>query len=373
MVIPNSSPESEMLHPMHEHPLQLVNPMIIYPSYNGHWKCDNCSRESSVTQPFHCAQCSFDLCQECISGYRTPAHQHPLFYVETSHRFYPEQNGVWQCDICQKTSTDLQQIHSFHCSLCNFDMCHSCMEEKQHPIHVHPLRLANMSLVYPLAAGQWECDCCGTKGRCNERFAYHCTLNGGCDFDCCGNCFKEHQSPLHAHPLIRADSHLIYSRFNGGWRCDNCGSIHSNVNDNKPWHCQQCEFDLCNSCMTGERQDRGFDETGPRLMNFESYFSQSAALNPWNQRQFVPPEPMQASTSDRGMAVTNPESEQTTDSDESNECIICLVGPKSATLIHGDTGHCCCCWPCAQVLKKRQDPCPICRAPIDHVIKQYKA
>ena len=82
---------------------------------------------------------------------------------------------------------------------------------------------------------------------------------------------------------------------------------------------------------------------------------------------------MAAGTSDRGRAVTNPEPEHTTGSDDGNECVICLVGPKNATLIHGDTGHCCCCWPCAQVLKKRRDPCPICRAPIDHVIKQFKS
>ena len=102
-------------------------------------------------------------------------------------------------------------------------------------------------------------------------------------------------------------------------------------------------------------------------------FTWSSGYNPWDQRQMVPPEPMDANTSERGMAVTSPQSEHITDSDEKNECIICLVGPKNATLIHGDTGHCCCCWTCAQVLKRRQDPCPICRAPIDHVIKQFNA
>ena len=90
-----------------------------------------------------------------------------------------------------------------------------------------------------------------------NRFAYHCTVNGGCYFDCCLNCFREHETPLHAHPLVRADSHVVYSRFAGGWRCDNCGSVHKGPDDNKPWHCQICDFDLCNSCMNGERQDQG--------------------------------------------------------------------------------------------------------------------
>ena len=171
LVIPDSSPVGGgIMHLMHEHPLQQVDPKSIYPSFGGNWKCDNCAKESDTTQPFHCALCSYDLCQECVNGHKTFAHQHPLFYVETSHRFYPEQSGVWQCDICQKTSTDLQQISSYHCSICSFDLCLSCFEEKQHPIHVHPLRLADMTVVYPHTAGGWGCDCCGTRGRYNERY-----------------------------------------------------------------------------------------------------------------------------------------------------------------------------------------------------------
>ena len=86
--------------------------------------------------------------------------------------------------------------------------------------------------------------------------------------------------------------------------------------------------------------------------------------------------------SERGNAVTCPDESKEEikkkddakeNTDDGDECIICLEMPKNATVIHGDTGHCCCCWACAQVLKRRGDPCPICRAHIDHVIRQFNS
>ncbi len=39
--------------------------------------------------------------------------------------------------------------------------------------------------------------------------------------------------------------------------------------------------------------------------------------------------------------------------------------PRNATLVHGDTGHVCCCLECAQDLKPKGLACPMCRKPID--------
>ena len=52
-------------------------------------------------------------------------------------------------------------------------------------------------------------------------------------------------------------------------------------------------------------------------------------------------------------------------------CIVCQERPKDATIVHGTTGHVCCCTTCAQELQRTEDRCPICRAPIDSVIRQY--
>lgn len=52
-------------------------------------------------------------------------------------------------------------------------------------------------------------------------------------------------------------------------------------------------------------------------------------------------------------------------------CMICLSKPKSASLVHGSSGHQVCCFPCAKRLKRRGKVCPVCRRPIQKVIKNY--
>ena len=55
----------------------------------------------------------------------------------------------------------------------------------------------------------------------------------------------------------------------------------------------------------------------------------------------------------------------------SDICMICLSKPKEASIIHGKTGHQVCCYVCAKRLKRRGKPCPVCRRPIQKVIKNY--
>ncbi|KAK3096513.1 hypothetical protein FSP39_000919, partial [Pinctada imbricata] len=53
------------------------------------------------------------------------------------------------------------------------------------------------------------------------------------------------------------------------------------------------------------------------------------------------------------------------------DCIICFSQPKTASLIHGSTGHQVCCYRCAKRLKRRKEPCPVCRKPIQKVIRNF--
>lgn len=69
--------------------------------------------------------------------------------------------------------------------------------------------------------------------------------------------------------------------------------------------------------------------------------------------------------------IDDPDDTKYDDLDDSEKCIVCINRPKNATIVHGHTGHICCCLSCAYALQRRGDPCPICRAPIDRVIKQY--
>ncbi|XP_070537384.1 uncharacterized protein [Ptychodera flava] len=55
----------------------------------------------------------------------------------------------------------------------------------------------------------------------------------------------------------------------------------------------------------------------------------------------------------------------------SDMCMICLTRPKAASIIHGRTGHQVCCYSCAKKLRRHGKPCPVCRRPIQLVIKNY--
>ena len=76
-------------------------------------------------------------------------------------------------------------------------------------------------------------------------------------------------------------------------------------------------------------------------------------------------------TPDRGLMHADLQEVEDSELFEETMCVICLERPKVCTLVHGDTGHLCCCTACAQVIRQRGDHCPMCRMPVDHVIRQY--
>ena len=78
------------------------------------------------------------------------------------------------------------------------------------------------------------------------RLSRHCKE---CKFDVCRVCFHRHTIALHQHPLFRVDSHYIYPHTKGGWFCNNCKSRHHDPADNWPWHCHECNYDLCDNCI----------------------------------------------------------------------------------------------------------------------------
>ena len=88
---------------------------------------------------------------------------------------------------------------------------------------------------------------CNVLFRFSFRFAHHCAE---CEFDVCPDCLHPFPSPFHVHPLYKANSQDVCSLFSDHfWKCDNCGSLQSNVADNKPWHCPTCKYNLCHSCI----------------------------------------------------------------------------------------------------------------------------
>lgn len=84
-------------------------------------KCFNC-----FSYPAHCQSCQFDLCDNCIKPYKSTYHRHELFKAD-SKVTYPEYNGGWRCDRCLREFIPQVNNIPFHCSQCGFDLCKDCM------------------------------------------------------------------------------------------------------------------------------------------------------------------------------------------------------------------------------------------------------
>ncbi|KAK7108201.1 E3 ubiquitin-protein ligase Mdm2-like isoform X1 [Littorina saxatilis] len=55
----------------------------------------------------------------------------------------------------------------------------------------------------------------------------------------------------------------------------------------------------------------------------------------------------------------------------SDVCVVCASRPKTGCIIHGSSGHQVCCYRCAKRLRRKNLPCPVCRRPIQKVIKNF--
>ena len=87
------------------------------------------SREYS----WHCEQCEFDACNECLTYRATiPDHPHPL-QITDARGAYPQYGGSWQCDICrinyQPNSVD-DTGKPYHCAQCEYDVCSNCITSR---------------------------------------------------------------------------------------------------------------------------------------------------------------------------------------------------------------------------------------------------
>jgi len=112
-------------------------------------------------------------------------------------------------------------------------------------------------------------------------------------------------------------------------------------------------------------------------------------------------------------SYSSPPSRRRRSPEQEDRCLVCLSEDRSATIVHGETGHVACCLVCARILKARNgktgrlflfcahdssirkcgvshsslvfvahvrvisspfaDPCPVCRLPIDLVIQHFWA
>ncbi|XP_050392493.1 E3 ubiquitin-protein ligase Mdm2 isoform X1 [Patella vulgata] len=80
-------------------------------------------------------------------------------------------------------------------------------------------------------------------------------------------------------------------------------------------------------------------------------------------------EPSKPSRNSKSISKNN--AEKTVSKNTADVCVVCVSRPKTGSIIHGSSGHQVCCFKCAKQLKRRKKPCPVCRRPIQKVVRNY--
>ena len=133
-------------------------------------------------------------------------HCHPLTLSNDDMRHY--KGGGWYCSICQnKKHPYFNNIFSFHCSKCQYDLCDRCIllhdyriingkMEVRTPkgkkvyvsVHPHYLLLTGKEERQTEKDNGWTCNICKTSA-CDSVYSFNCKE---CGYNVCSRCFETH-------------------------------------------------------------------------------------------------------------------------------------------------------------------------------------
>lgn len=377
------------VHPFHTHKLRRAQPELVYQTTEGQWRCDACHvvyTPDSTTSLYHCSKCEVDLCDTCYSGQlRHSLHpQHPLTPVDPCILY--RLHLSWSCDNCQQTFNSTTDTVFYHCPLCEYDLCNNCFHGRKH--HLHPHRLTPLTQSPPTTH---PCSHCHTQPS-----AHKCTQES-CDFTLCVACYKTtpRPHPLHAHPLELCDARVVYPQSGGLWHCDNCtranpGGYQTPLSPDEPmYHCDECEFDLCEPCYKSRPQTKNYEALNRLFPTQQGSWAQPVSyeqLKPTSYEHVQPAsyEPHrqnteQTSTGDQRMrrqpmsyelGTYDPRPPATT----AMLCLVCARRPATHTFLHG-RGRCTLvaivCEGCSEDVLLDRRLCPYCKEVPDQADKLY--
>lgn len=209
----------------------------------------------------------------------------------------------------------------------------------------------------------WQCIKCCHRNRAPDRLCDECLnlrtveLNQGEAMATPGSCKRE--TPLLTLPVT-----------------DDCPSnpstTGSHVSDHQflPNRCRS-ETDVCARESAGESFDSSPHFTSSQESGFFSADLEDVATPPTTSCSSVGRTEIEEDVTKLNENQAQNKRAEQASSISLNLCIICLSEPKVASLIHGTSGHQACCYQCACQLKRLRKPCPVCRRPIQKVIRNY--
>ena len=255
-------------HPSHPHPLTLLDAQTTYSAYEGKWRCDICKSVYDAKRApvaaitacrdpedpdhrhfYHCSKCNFDVCTVCFKGHLHYFHRHRLKKARATI-VYTDPDSLWRCDGCKTVHSEHTDQLCYHCEKCDVDLCNTCFEGKwEHILHSnmpdsqqHSLKPVDPRIEYRTYQ-DWTCDNCSRVFSCQrENTAFHCSR---CDFDLCETCFSGEKHHLHPHPLV-----VIHSTDSAMsmFKCSNCENP---LRQRTYYHCKKksCPYILCVDCF----------------------------------------------------------------------------------------------------------------------------
>lgn len=156
----------------------------------------------------------------------------------------------------------------------------------------------------------------------------------------------------------------------GSWKCPDCQFVLfpskkecRKCKTKRPNECVRRSHSNSNSKSKSEREDPGAKREG----DWE-------CLNPECKKlQFARNTFCKDCGSDREGNKPNSNSNSNSEEPESDkECIVCMVKEKNTSLLHGGESHLCVCFGCGTDLFKQGFTCPICRQPIEQVVRTFQ-
>jgi len=136
----------------------------------------------------------------------------------------------------------------------------------------------------------------------------------------------------------------------GDWTCSGCGG---NIfrSRNQCYSCHKAKPSLTNTVKSA-------------VQSVASFFSSA-----------TPPVAKEPKAPSKAVATEKTAAANTNDGEDGHEdgtCCICLDAKAVYTLVHGDTGHTCLCATCKDMtLRSIQRQCPVCRLPVQSVVRCF--